>query len=172
MIFSSNCKTIKGERSAIFYSGILGNTEPTMHPFKCVDSEYHVNRARSWLESYDSKGFNNHLEVNCLFIQSVDYEETETEYYHLISFEGRTNPEACVVMKSRYDASIEDFEIDYFALVAKKAYTERRIDETEFSLAVRTYFFNETEMPFNSFYEFTQHPDFAESVATYKLLTY
>ena len=172
MIFSSTCKTIKGELSAISYSGIIGNTEPEFHPFKCEDSEYHVNRARSWLESYDSSGYNNHLLIDCLYIQSVEYEDTGTEYYHLLSFEGRKKPESCVIMKSRYDASVDAFEIDYFALIAKNAYTERRIDETEFSSALRTYFFGETEIASTSFYEFTQHPDFLESVATYTLLNY
>lgn len=173
MIFTSTTKTIKGEPSALTKSGSIIDSEPSSHPFIIgSDSEYILNKAKSWLESYDSRGFNNHLNIDCFYLYSVIYDETPTEHFYLLSFEGRNNPEKCVVMQAIYDKSSKDFEVDYFALVGRNSYTDRTIDNAEFNIAVIAFFFSKTEMALSSFFEFTQHPDFEESVATYTLLNY
>ncbi|RMS11874.1 hypothetical protein ALP72_02254 [Pseudomonas coronafaciens pv. coronafaciens] len=173
MIFSSTIKTINGEPSALTKSGLIIDCEPVSHPFIIgSDSEYILNKARSWLESYDNKGFNNHLNINCFYLFSVVYEESPTEHFYLLSFEGRNNPEKCVVMQAVYDEANSDFEVDYFALVARMSFTERAVANVEFNIAVRAFFFAKTEIALTSFFEFTQHPDFEESVATYTLLNY
>lgn len=173
MIFSTTIKTINGEPSALTKSGSIIDCEPLSHPFIIgSDSEYILNKARSWLESYDNKGFNNHLKIDCFYLFSVDYEAMQTEHFYLLSFEGRNSPEKCVVMQAVYDKSEDDFEVDYFALVSRKYFTDRSISNVELNIAVRAFFFSKTEMALSSFFEFTQHPDFEESVATYTLLNY
>ncbi|MFI3044451.1 hypothetical protein [Pseudomonas coronafaciens] len=173
MIFTTTQLTINGEPSALTKSGLIIDSEPTSHPFIIgSDSEYIINKARSWLESYGRKGFNNRLKIDCFYLFSATYQDLYTEHFYLLSFEDRNNPERCVIMKAIYDESTNDFEVDYFSLVARKSLTERVVDNVDFNIAVRAFFFSKTEMALSSFFEFTQHPDFEESVATFTLLNY
>lgn len=173
MIFSATTKTINGKPSALCKSGLIIDSEPAMHPFLVGnDSEYILNKARNWLESYDNRGYNNHLNIDCFYLFSVNYECSPNEYYYLLSFEGRNNDESCVIMKAIHEDLSDDFDLDYFSLIGKNSYTERMIGSAEFNTAVRAFFFAKTEMNLSSFYEFTQHPNFDESVAMYNLLNF
>ncbi|WP_122341478.1 hypothetical protein [Pseudomonas caricapapayae] len=174
MIFRKNSETVFVTKHTGIVEGILSNNEPLISPFKVSeDSEYILNTARSWLQSYDKKGYSNHLDVECCFLFSVDYEAERTEFYYLINFEGRNHPDQSVIMVARRVENIEDyFDIFYFGLRNSDLTTTRAIERTYFNEAVNTFYFSETPIALSSFYEFTQHPDFAESVATYNLLNY
>ncbi|KTB91620.1 hypothetical protein AO073_01735 [Pseudomonas syringae ICMP 11293] len=173
MIFSTTTRKIKGEQSTIHKSGSIEDSEPSSHPFTIgSDSEYILNKARSWLESYDSKGYNNHLNIDCFYLFSVCYEDLPTEHYYLLSFEGRNNPEKCVIMQATFKQNDEDYDVDYFALMGRISFTERLVNDIELNIAIMAFFFAKTEMTLNSFFEFTQHPDFSEFVGTYTLFNY
>jgi hypothetical protein len=173
MIFTTTQLTIKGEPSALAKSGLIIDSEPTSHPFIIgSDSEYILNKARSWLESYNSKGFNNHTNVDSFYLFSVDYNTLPSEHFFLLSFEGRNNPEECVFMQAVYESGKNDFAINFFGLISKNSFTDRSIGNIQLDIAVETFFFSDIDEPLSGFYEFIQHPHFEESVATFTLLNY
>lgn len=176
MKFVRNEETIFGKEYIVCVLGTVRNNEPATNPLRVSeDSEYTLNSARSWLQIYNNKRFTNHLNVESCFLFSVEYEDLDqrTEFYYLLNFEGRSHPEESVILVAKYANGCENlFDISYFSLKDSNSNITRSIAQVYLNDAVSTYYFGETELAFNSFYEFTQHPDFAESVATYTLLNY
>lgn len=176
MKFVKNEETIFGKEYIDCVFGTLSNNEPATNPLRISeDSEYTLNSARSWLQTYNKKRYTNHLSVESCFLFSVEYEDLDqrTEFYYLLNFEGRNRPEESVILVAKYVIGcINLFDVNYFSLRDSNSNITRSIEQTNLNDAVSSYYFGETELAFNGFYEFTQHPDFAETVATYNLLNY
>ena len=165
---------IEGVDLQIKSRGIVGNEACKLDPFSISSSEYQVeNTARSYLQSVQKHGYTNNLKTELIFLNSVEDDNKERSFYFLVNFKGRNDPDGSIILIARYeDETEQELIVEYQPLKESSKTHLKLINEINYYDAVRAYCFGQADLSCLCFYDFTQHPDFAQSVAMHKLMNY
>lgn len=165
---------IEGIDLQIKSRGKIGNELCKLDPFSVSSSEYQVeNTARSYLQSVQKNGYTNHLKTELIFLNSVVDEHNGMYFYFLVSFKGRNDPDGSIILIAQYeDETEQELIVEYQTLKSSPRTNLKLINEINYHDAVSAYCFGQADLSCLCFYDFTQHPDFAQAVEMHKLMNY